>query len=280
VAALLTVEGLSKRFGGLRAVRELSLAVDQGEILALIGPNGAGKTTVFALLSGFLTPDAGDVRLRGRSLLGLKPHQICALGLARTFQIVRPFPHLSVLRNVTVGALARHPRPADAESRARAVLEEVGLAGRSEQRAGSLTLADRKRLELARALATEPTLLLLDEVMAGLTAAETQRVVELVAAINRRGVTIVLIEHVMRAVMALSGRIVVINYGERIAEGRPDAIATNPLVIQAYLGEPAVTAAPVGVTRGTDETAVRAPAPPAPSRPPPSTSHDGGSAPR
>jgi branched-chain amino acid transport system ATP-binding protein len=250
VPTLLSVERLSKRFGGLQAVRELSFAVEESEILALIGPNGAGKTTVFALLSGFLTPDAGDIRLGGRSLLGLKPHQINALGLARTFQIVRPFPHLSVLRNVMVGALARHPRPADAEGRARAVLEEVGLAAKSEQRAGSLTLPDRKRLELARALATEPRLLLLDEVMAGLTAAETERVVQLVGAINRRGITIVLIEHVMRAVMALSGRIVVINYGERIAEGRPEAVANDPLVIQAYLGAPPAGAAPRGVDDG------------------------------
>jgi branched-chain amino acid transport system ATP-binding protein len=249
VAALLTVDRLSKRFGGLQAVRELSFGVEDGEILALIGPNGAGKTTVFGLLSGFLTPDAGEVRFRGRSLLGLKPHQICALGLARTFQIVRPFPHLTVLENVTVGALRRHPGPLQAQARARAVLDLVGLVGKTAQPAGSLTLTDRKRLELARALATEPTLLLLDEVMAGLTAAETERVVGLIGAINQRGVTIVLIEHVMRAVMALSHRIVVINYGERIAEGRPDTVANDPLVVQAYLGASPAMAPP---TTGRD----------------------------
>jgi len=234
--SLLEVEGLSVRFGGLRAVRELTFSVERGEILGLIGPNGAGKTTVFNLVTGFVRPSAGVVRLEGRSLTGLRPHAVVRRGAARTFQIVKPFPGLSVRENVTVAAFVRHPVRRDAEARAEEVLERVGLAHRAGTAAGQLTLLDQKRLEVAKALATSPRLLLLDEPMGGLNPAEVDAASALVARIRDEGITVVLVEHVMKAIMAISSRVVVMNQGEKIAEGPPARVVEEPAVLAAYFG--------------------------------------------
>ena len=234
--SLLEVEGLSVRFGGLRAVRELTFSVERGEILGLIGPNGAGKTTVFNLVTGFVRPSAGVVRLEGRPLTGLRPHAVVRRGAARTFQIVKPFPGLSVRENVTVAAFVRHPVRRDAEARAEEVLERVGLAHRAATAAGQLTLLDQKRLEVAKALATSPRLLLLDEPMGGLNPAEVDAASALVARIRDEGVTVVLVEHVMKAIMRISDRVVVLNQGEKIAEGPPAQVVEDPAVMAAYFG--------------------------------------------
>ena len=235
--SLLEMTGLSKRFGGLLAVSGFDLALDAGEIVGLIGPNGAGKTTVFHLVSGFHSPTAGGIRFKGGSIVGLKPHAICRLGLARTFQIVQPFAGLSVIENVMVGAFNREPDAAVARRLAGETVEFVGLGPRRDVPARSLTLSDRKRLEMARGLATRPELLLLDEAMSGLNPTEIDEIVGLIRRIHARGVSLLIIEHVMQAIMALSHRLVVLHHGEKLAEGAPGEVARDRRVIEAYLGE-------------------------------------------
>jgi branched-chain amino acid transport system ATP-binding protein len=234
---LLAVDNLSKRFRGLIAVDQVSFDVRTGEIFAVIGPNGAGKSTLFAMIAGALAPDGGAVTFDGARIDGLTPDAVCRRGVARTFQIVRPFPALSVEDNVTIGALLRRPDVASAHAHARAVLERLDLDDKRAQLASALTLPDRKRLEVARALATDPKLLLLDEVMAGLRPSETDRMVAILRELSRdTGVTILLIEHVMRAVMALASRVLVLHHGAAIAHGVPEAVVRDPAVIVSYLG--------------------------------------------
>jgi branched-chain amino acid transport system ATP-binding protein len=237
---LLSLDRVGKRFGGVVAVDGLSFAVEAGAILGLMGANGAGKTTAFGLIAGNLRPTSGAIRLDGQRIDGLRPHRISRLGIARTFQIVRPFPALSVLDNVATAALYGSGREASqdrARAKARDILAEVGLAERAADPAEALTLAGRKRLEVARALATEPRLLLLDEVMAGLTATEVTEALAMIQRVQAaRRLTIIIIEHVMRVLMRLCDRIVVLHHGEKIAEGPPDAVASDPVVIDAYFG--------------------------------------------
>ena len=234
---LLEILDVSKSFRGLKAISKVRLHIDPGEILGLIGPNGAGKTTLFNLVTGFLKPDSGQIRFSGHNLVGLKSHQICKLGITRTFQIVKPFAHLSTLENVAVGAFNRSNDLTAVEEKSWKILDFVGLQQKALDPASSLTLPDRKRLELARALASEPKLLLLDEVMAGVNPTEQHEIIHLIRKICEAGTTIFIIEHHMRVVMGLSDRIVVIHHGELIADDSPQAVSENPDVIEAYLGK-------------------------------------------
>jgi branched-chain amino acid transport system ATP-binding protein len=233
---LLSVESVSMRFGGLLAVDQASFAAEPGRITALIGPNGAGKTTLFATIAGFLRPTAGRVVFDGADVTGLPPHRLARRGIARTFQIAQPFAGLTVRENIAVGAHLRHPQRTDALAAAGAVAQAVGLAREIDKPAAALTVAGRKRLELARALATEPRLLLLDEVLAGLNPSEIRDMVPVVRTIAQRGVSIVMIEHVMQAVMSLAELCYVLAEGRIIAQGAPHEIARDPRVVEAYLG--------------------------------------------
>jgi branched-chain amino acid transport system ATP-binding protein len=235
--SLLTVKGLTKTFGGVRAVANLDFDVPRGSIVGLIGPNGAGKTTTFSLISGFQEPTAGEVTFKGERIIGLSPDAICLRGLTRTFQVMQSFPKLTALQNVMIGAYARHNSTAAARRHALDVMSRLGMVARADEFARNLTLADLKRLEIAKALATEPKLLLLDEVVSGLTPTEVEELVALIRQIRADGTTLVMIEHVMQAVMALSDSIIVLHHGEKIFEGAPHAAAKDPRVIEAYLGE-------------------------------------------
>jgi branched-chain amino acid transport system ATP-binding protein len=236
VTALLTLTNVSKRFRGLIAVDGASFAVPQGAIFAVIGPNGAGKTTLFNMIAGAMKPDGGAIVFAGQGVHGLTADAVCRRGIARTFQIVRPFPGLSVEDNVIIGALLHRADVAAARGHAHELLRQLDLFDKRQRIASTLTLPDRKRLEVARALATGPRLLLLDEVMAGLRPTETDRMVAILKALNRDGLTILLIEHVMRAVMALASQVLVLDHGVVIAEGSPEQVARDPAVVQSYLG--------------------------------------------
>ena len=240
VEPLLSVERVSCRFGGLLAVNGASLKAEAGRITALIGPNGAGKTTLFAIISGFQRASEGVVRYRGESITGLPPYELARRGIARTFQIVQPFAGLSARENILVGAHLRHPKRSDALAVADIVGREVGLGDLLDRSANTLTIAGRKRLELARALATEPKLLLLDEVLAGLNPTEIREIVPIIRRLCERGVTILMIEHVMQAVMSLSQHVFVLAEGSIIAAGTPAEVAANRAVVEAYLGHGAV----------------------------------------
>ena len=248
MADVLVVKNLSKRFGGLRAVQDVSFSVAENETVALLGPNGAGKTTSFNLITGFQRPDTGSVMAFGREIARLRPHQVCARGVARTFQVAKPFGGMTVLSNVMTGAFLHDKALSRARDKAREAIEFVGLGRREETAARDLTTIDQRRLEMARALATQPKLLLLDEVMAGLNPSEIDQAVALLRKLTARGLTIVIVEHVMRAIMAVADRMVVLDHGQKIAEGSPKEVVSNPEVIRAYLGSTHIHVPEAGAT--------------------------------
>lgn len=234
---LLEARGVVKRFGGLVAVRNVDLEIEPGETVGLIGPNGAGKTTLFSVLSGFLPPEGGEIRFDGRPVVGLTPEELVRRGLCRTFQLAKPFGNMTVLQNVMVGAFARLRSPSQSAKEAERILELTGMTSLRDVLAKTLPVELRKRLEVARSLATHPRLLLLDEVMAGLNPTEVKQMRDLLQAVSRQGITLFIIEHVMAVIMSLCQRILVLHHGEKIAEGPPAQIARHPRVVQAYLGE-------------------------------------------
>ena len=235
--AILEVKNLTKSFGGLLAVNGISFQVEKGEILGLIGPNGSGKTTTFNCINQFFPITSGDILFKGKSIIGLKTHQICHMGIGRTFQVSKPLARMTVLENVTASAFCRVNTIKDAKDEALRVLEFCNLSNQNEKQAKSLSIAGRKRLEIARSLATKPDLLLLDETTAGLNPAELDEAIDLIKKIRDNGISILIVEHIMKVIMTISDRIHAINFGQTIAEGAPEEVANNPAVVEAYLGE-------------------------------------------